>query len=77
MCNNVKMEPKLLPVTGENVFDRIVNIRTEARLDIRSREFWVRRHQAFLRVFDRKAKRYLDSALKQSYTQNEKEEKRQ
>ena len=73
------MEPKLLPVTGENVFDRIVNIRTEARLDIRSRGFWVRRHQTFfdIRVFDRKAKRYLDSALPQSYTQNEKEEKTQ
>ena len=78
VCNNVVIEPKLLPVTGENFLNRIVNIRTEARLDIRSREFWVRGQQTFfdVRVVDRNAKGYLDSTLPQCYTQKEKEKKR-
>ena len=63
MCNDVEIEPKLLPVTGENFSDKTTNTRTEARLDFRSREFWVRSEQAFfdIRVFDSNAKRYLNS----------------
>ena len=72
------IEPKLLPVTGEIFLNRIVKIRTEARLDIRPREFWIRGQQTFfdVRVVDRNAKGYLESALPQCYTQNEKEKKR-
>ena len=79
VCNDVEIEPKLLPVTGGNLSNRAANTRTEARLDIRSRGFWVRGQQAFfhIRVFDPNAKRYLNSALPQCYAQNEKEKKRQ
>ena len=79
VCNDVEIEPKLLPVTGENFSNRTANTRTEARLDIRSRGFWVRGQQAFfdIRVFDPNTKRYLNSALPQCYAQNEKEKKRQ
>ena len=79
VCNDVEIEPKLPPVTGENFSNRAENTRTEARLDIRSRGFWVRGQQAFfdIRVFDQNAKRYLNSALPQCYAQNEKEKKKQ
>ena len=70
---------KELPVTGENFSNRTANTRTESRLDIRLRGFWVRGQQAFfdIRVFDPNAKRYLNSALPQCYAQNEKEKKTQ
>ena len=59
---------KMLPVTGEN-FSKTANTRNEARLDIRSRRFWVKGQQAFfdIKVFDPNAKRYLNSALPQCY----------
>ena len=59
--------------------NRTANTHTEARLDIRSRGFWVRGQQAFfdIAVFDPNAERYLNSALPQCYAQNEKEKKRQ
>ena len=38
-CSDVEIEQKLLPVTGENFWNRTANTRTEARLDIRSRGF--------------------------------------
>ena len=72
MCKDVEIEPDLLPDTGENFSNRTANARTEARLDIRSRGFWVRGQQAFfnIRVFDPNAKRYLNSAPPQCYAQN-------
>ena len=36
VCNDVDIEPKLLPVTGQNLSNRTTNTRTEARLDITS-----------------------------------------
>ena len=42
VCDDVEIEPKLLPVTGQNISNRIANTRTETRLDIRSRGFWVK-----------------------------------
>ena len=79
VCNDVEIEPKLLPVTGENVSYRTANTRAEASLDIKSRGFWVRGQQAFfdIKVFDPNTKRYVDSALPQCYAQNGKEKKRQ
>ena len=70
---------KELPVTGETFSNRTVNTRTESRLDIRFRGFWVRGKQAFFdtRVFDPNAKRYFDSALPLCYARKEKEKKRQ
>ena len=79
VCNDVNIEPQLLPVTGERFNNRTANVSNEARVDIKSRGFWVRGQQAFfdVRVFDPNAKRYLHKALPQCYTQNEKEKKRQ
>ena len=36
VCNDVDIEPKLLPVTGQNLSNRTTNTRTEARRDITS-----------------------------------------
>ena len=36
VCNDVNIEPKLLPVTGQNLSNRTTNTRTEARRDITS-----------------------------------------
>ena len=36
VCNDVDIEPKLLPITGRNLSNRTTNTRTEARLDITS-----------------------------------------
>ena len=79
VCNDVEIEPKLLPVTGEISSNTGANTRTEARLYIRSRGFWARGQQPFfdIRVFGPNAKRYLNSALPQCYAQNEREKKRQ
>ena len=79
VCNDVNIEPQLLPVTGERFNNRTANVSNEARVDIKSRGFWVRGQQAFfdVRVFDPNAKRYLHKALPQCYIQNEKEKKQQ
>ena len=78
VCNDVEMEPKLLPVTSENFSNRTANTRTEARLDINQEGSGLGQQAFFdIRVFDPNAKRYLNSALPQCYAQNEKEKKRQ
>ena len=82
VCNDVDIEPKLLPVTGQNLSNRTTNTRTEARLDITSGVgggFWVRGRQVFfnIRLFEPNAKRYPNSALSKCCAQNEKEEKKQ
>ena len=87
VCNDVDIEPKLLPVTGQNLSNRTTNTRTEARRDITSvvggggvgGGFWVRGRQVFfnIRLFEPNAKRYPNSALSKCCAQNEKEEKKQ
>ena len=63
----------------ETFDNRTVNNSNEARIDIKSRGFWVRgQHTLFdVRGFDPNANRYLNKALSQCYMQNEKEKKRQ
>ena len=63
VSNDVEIEPKLLLVTGENFSNRTMYTRTEARLDIRSRGFWVRGQQAFFDI------KYLTQTLKDTLTQ--------
>ena len=78
VCNDVEIEPKLLPVTSENFSNRTANTRTEVRLDINQEGSGLGQQAFFdIRVFDPNAKRYLNSALPQCYAQNEKEKKRQ
>ena len=72
------MEPKLLPLSGEELHGRTTNRSNEARLDITARGFWNRGQQAFfdLRVFDPNACRYLNKSLQQCHAMSEHEKKR-
>ena len=76
---DVDIEPQLLPVTGETFENGTANTSNEARVDIKSRGFWVIGQEAFfdVRVFDPNANRYLNKALPQCYIQKEKGKKRQ
>ena len=60
---DVDIELQLLPVTGETFNNQTANTSNEARVDIKSRGFWVRGEQALrvfdVRVFDPNANRYL------------------
>ena len=41
VCNDVKLEARLIPLTGEQLQYRSAITGDEARLDIRARSFWV------------------------------------
>ena len=47
-CNNVKVEPPLLPLTEEkNDFSKSSNTKNDARTDISAEGFWQRHQMAF------------------------------
>ena len=50
VCKDVDIEPQLLPVTGETFDSRTANTSNEARVDIKTRGFWVTGQQAFFDV---------------------------
>ena len=77
VCNDVEVEAKLIPLTGEQLQYWSAITGDEARLDIRARSFWVRGQEAFLdiRVFDPNAKRYPIATLPWCHEINEKEKK--
>jgi len=78
VCKDVKVEPPLHPLTGENLQEKTANKSMEARLDISARGFWVAGQRAFfdIRVFNPIARRYSDMEIKKMYETNEKEKKR-
>ena len=59
VCKDVYVEPQLLAATGETFNNGTANNSNEARVDIKSRGFWVRGQKAFfdVRVFDPNANR--------------------
>ena len=65
VCCDTEIEPKLAPLSGEDLSHRTANRSNEARLDVRARGSWERGQQAFfdLRVFDSNACRYLNKSL--------------
>ena len=75
VCNEVRIEPMLQPLSGENVGNS--NDSDQARSDICARSFWVSGQMAFydVRVFNPLAKRYRDLELTACYRSNEKEKK--
>ena len=75
---NTEIEPKLIPLSGEELHGRTTNRSNEARLDIRTREYWERGQQAFfdIRLFDPNASRYLNKSLQQCHATNKLEKKR-
>lgn len=79
VCKDVKVEPPLHPLTGENLREATANKSDDARLDISARGFWSSGQRAFfdIRVFSPIARRYTDMEIKKMYEINEKEKKRQ
>ena len=78
VCKDVKVEPDLEPITGEQL--NAGAIRSDgAGSDISARGFWVKGQRAFfdIRVFNPYAQRYSTQSVKSSYIINEKEKKRQ
>ena len=53
VCKDTETEPKLIPLSGEELQGRTANNSNEASVDIRNRGFWERGQQAFfdLRVY--------------------------
>ena len=78
VCNDVKIEPALQPLTGEDLKERTANYSDEARLDVSARSFWVTGQRAFfdIRIFNPIARRYSDLEMAKMYDINEKEKKR-
>ena len=78
ICKDVEIEPKLTPLTGEELGFRTANTTNEARLDIRAHGVWETGQQAILdlRVFDPNACRHLNKALQQCHIMNQQEKKR-
>ena len=74
----MRLEPRLQPMTGEELCERLAITTNEARCDISARDFWPARQVALLdvRVFNPNANRYVNQSLKKSYEINEKEKKR-
>ena len=78
VCKDTEIEPKLLPLSGEELHGRTTNPSDKARVYIRTQGFWNRVQQAFfdIRVFDPTACRYLNKSLKKYHVMNEHEKKR-
>ena len=68
-------EPKLTPLSGEELQGRRSNNSDEAKVDIRTRVFWEERQQTFfdLRVFNANACHYCSNSLQQYHVMNEQE----
>ena len=78
VCNDVEVEPVLLPLSGEQFQQRSVNRCENAHLDVSARSFWVRGQRAFFdtRVFYPLAPSYLAQDLESLHRQNENEKRR-
>ena len=79
VCKDIKVGPKLTPVTGEKFQYKSANIDEGARVDVAARGFWVRGKKAFVdvRIFNPIAKQYSNQNLKAAHRRNEKEKKRE
>ena len=75
---DTEIEPKLTPLSREELQDRTSNNSKKEEADIRFRGFWERGQQTFfdLWVFDPNACRYRNKSLQQCYVMNEQEKKR-
>ena len=77
VCKDVCIEPKLLPLSGEEL-PRSSNTADEARLDISARSFWTPLGRAFfdIRVLHPGAPTNASRSIPQMYAQHEQEKKR-
>ena len=52
VCNDTEIEPKLTPLSAEELQGRASNNSNEERVDIRTRGFWERGQQTFFDFFE-------------------------
>ena len=80
MCHDVRVEPDLQKLTGEEFNERTSNLKDEARVYVYARSFWITGQLEFfdVRVFNPYciAKRYSNQELSKTYEVNEKEKKK-
>ena len=76
--NNTELEPKLVPLSGEDLSNWTANRSNEARLDVQAHGFWERGKQTFfhLRFYSPNACWYLNKSLQQCDVMNENDKKR-
>jgi hypothetical protein len=77
VCKDVQIEPPLQPV-GAAKFSKSVNVKDDARLDVRARSFWRDGQQAFfdIRVTNADCDSQKDKPLKTILRKHEEEKKR-
>ena len=77
VCRDVQIEPPLQPL-GKTTFARSVNVKDDARLDVRARGFWRDGQQAFfdIRVTNADCESQKEKPLKTVLRQHEQEKKR-
>ena len=65
LCKSVDIELQLLPVPGETFDNQTANTSNDARINIKSRGFWVKSQETFfnVKVLDPNANQYLNKAL--------------
>lgn len=78
VCKDVRKEPMLMELNGEQLRQTTANKRPEARFDISAAGFWTPGQRVFLdvRVFDLNAQRHRNLHLQKCYKRNEDEKKR-
>ena len=78
VCVDVRREPRLIAMNGEQMRYKTANRSDEARLDISATGFWTPGQRAFfdVRVFDLNAQRYENLELNKCFLYNEAEKKR-
>ena len=76
VCNDVRVEPELLPLNNEEIVNG--NVAQKARLDLSGNGIWGPQERTFLdiRVMHPNAPSYKDKDISQVYRQHEKEKKR-
>ena len=79
VCTDVRVEPLLIPLSGEILSEKTANRSEEARLDVAARNFWETGQKAFfdIRVFNPLASKYGKTKVSKAFEMNEKEKKRQ
>ena len=78
VCRDVKVEPHLTPLTGEQFFHKTANTSSEARLDIAARGLWNTMDKTFfdVRVFHHECPSNKNLDIAAAYKKHEGEKKR-
>ena len=78
VCPDVRREPRMIELDGEQLALRTANKNSEARLDISAAGFWAPAQRAFfdVRVFDLSTQKYRGLEVGKCFRRNEMEKKR-